>query len=509
MNFAESMRTETNRGAARTANGALSYGETMSGVLDFFSKSGALRGQEKEALRYFGKAISEDTVLALRALFYMRDVRGGQGERDNFRAILKYLAQKFPKEISRNMKLIPEYGRWDDLYAFVGTKLQDLALDIMKNQFLEDIQNAKDGNSISLLAKWLKSENTSSKESRKLVVITCEYFGLTPRKYRKALSKLRNTISIVETAMSQNNWKSIEYGKIPSQASRIYSDAFRKHDEDRYKDFIEKVHSGEEKINAGTLYPYDIVKKMRGDYCGMGRSSSDLTADEKRTYDALWKALPNYLEEGENAIAVVDTSGSMMSGHTNVAPIDVSLSLGIYFAERNFGPFKNYFVTFSNEPAMQKIQGTDIYEKIHNLMKAQWDMNTNLQKVFDLILATAIKKNASQDELPNKLFIISDMQFDQATSNNGHYWGHRSRREETNFEAIERKFKEAGYKRPELVFWNVNASSDTPVTMDENGTFLVSGCSPSILKHAIACEATTPYELMLEVLNSERYSKIA
>lgn len=505
MNFAESMRTETNRGAARTANGALSYGETMSGVLDFFSKSGALRGQEKEALRYFGKAISEDTTLALRSLFYMRDVRGGQGERDNFRAILKYLAQKFPKEISRNMKLIPEYGRWDDLYSFVGTKLQDIALDIMKIQFLADIKAAKDGESISLLAKWLKSENTSSKESRRLASITREYFGLTPRKYRKALSALRNTISIVETAMSQNKWESIEYGKIPSQASRIYSDAFRKHDEDRYKGFIEKVHSGEEKINAGTLYPYDIVKKMRDE--GYGWTSP--SKDKVRTYDALWKALPNYLGEGENAIAVVDTSGSMTSGMGSVAPIEVALSLGLYFAERNSGAFKDYFITFSEEPRMQKIQGTDIYEKIMNLQRANWDMNTNLQKVFDLVLATAIKKNASQDELPSKLFIISDMQFDSACGGYNGYYGRRSRREETNFEAIDRKFKEAGYERPDLVFWNVNASSDTPVTMDENGTFLVSGCSPSILKHAIACEATTPYELMLEVLNSERYSKIA
>jgi len=507
MNFAESLHGESNRGSARTANGALSYGETMSGVLDFFSKSGALRGQEKEALRYFGKAISEDTVLALRALFYMRDVRGGQGERDNFRAILQYLAKKFPKEISRNMKLIPEYGRWDDLYAFVGTKLQDLALDIMKEQFLSDIKSAKEGESISLLAKWLKSENTSSKESRRLAHVTREYFGLTPRKYRKALSALRNAISLVETAMSQNNWDSISYDKIPSQASRIYSDAFRRHDEDRYKNFIEKVHSGEKKINAGTLYPYDIVRKMTAS--GFGWRSASPSADEIRTYDALWKALPNYLGEGENAIAVVDTSGSMMSGHSNVAPIDVSLSLGIYFAERNSGPFKDYFITFSNEPRMQKIQGTDIYEKVQNLMSADWQMNTNLQKVFDLILATAIKKNASQDDLPNKLFIISDMQFDQATGSRDGYWGRPSRREETNFETIERKYKEAGYKRPELVFWNVNASSDTPVTKDENGTFLVSGCSPSILKHAIACEATTPYELMLEVLNSERYARIA
>lgn len=506
MNFAESLHSNTNRGAARTANGALSYGETMSSVLDFFSKSGALRGQEKEALRYFDKAIAEDTVLALRALFYMRDVRGGQGERDNFRVILKYLAKKFPKEISRNMKLIPEFGRWDDLYSFVGTSLQNLSLDLMKVQFLEDLKAAKDGENISLLAKWLKSENTSSKESKKLARITREYFGLTPRKYRKGLSALRNAISLVETAMSQNKWGKIQYDKIPSQASRIYSGAFRKHDEERYKGFIEQVHSGEKKINASTLYPYDIVKKMRE---GNRYYGPVLTEDEKRTYDALWKSLPNYLGEGENAIAVVDTSGSMTHGYGSVAPIDVALSLGIYFAERNTGPFIGSFITFSNEPRMQKIQGTDIYSKVKNLMSADWKMNTDLQKVFDLILSVAIKTNASQDELPNKLFIISDMQFDSATGVDGGHYSRNSRREETNFEAIDRKYREAGYERPQLVFWNVNASSDTPVTMDEKGTFLVSGASPSILKKAIKCQATTPYELMLEVLNSERYARIA
>lgn len=500
MNYADALFNETNRGGARTANGALSYAETASGVLDFFSKSGALRGQTQEALRYFGKAISENSTLALRALFYMRDVRGGQGERDNFRAILGYLARKFPMEISRNMRYIPEFGRWDDLYSFVGTNLQDLALDLMKDQFMKDLQTLKSGEgSVSILAKWLKSENTSSKESKKLGTITRTYFELTPRKYRKALSLLRDKITLVETAMSQNKWTKVEYGRVPSQAARIYSNAFRKHDTARYTQYIEKVHSGEEKINAGTLYPYDIVKNVR--------TFDPSKKDEIRTYDALWKALPNYMTESENAIAVVDTSGSMGMGSAKVAPIDVALSLGIYFAERNVGPFKDYFITFSQKPSMQKIQGTDIYEKVRNLNNAHWDGNTDLQAVFDLLLTTAIKKNASQEELPKKIYIISDMQFDIATGQGGYGYGRR--KESTNFEVIDRKYKEAGYERPQLVFWDVNASSDTPVTKDENGTFLVSGCSPSILKYAVNCIAATPYELMLEVLNSDRYSMIA
>ncbi len=502
MDMANALFNETNRGASRTANGALSYGETASGVLDFFSKSGALRGNENEVLRYFGKAISEDTVLALRALFYMRDVRSGQGERDNFRSILQHFANKFPLEISRNMKYIPEFGRWDDLYSFVGTKLQDLALDLMKDQFKKDMASmlSNDGSSISLLAKWLKSENTSSRESRRLASITRDYFELSPRKYRKALSVLRNKIDIIETTMSKNKWEAITYSKVPSQASRIYSNAFRKHDAVRYNSFIEKVHTGEEKINAGTLYPYDIVKNVR---------KTEMNKEQVRAYDAMWKALPNYATEHENAIAIVDVSGSMESGNSNVAPIDVSISLGIYFAERNIGPFKDYFITFSSKPIMQKIQGTDILEKVINLKVSDWGMNTDLQKAFDLILDVAIENNATQEELPKKLYIISDMQFDAACGNDSFYYRpSKSRKESTNFEAIDAKFKAAGYERPQIVFWNVNASSDTPVTKDENGTFLVSGCSASILKYAINCIAVTPYELMLEVLNSDRYSII-
>lgn len=490
MNYADALITETNRGAAMTANGALSYGSTKSNVLDFFSKSGALRGNASEALRYFSKAMSEDSTLALKSLFYMRDVRGGQGERDNFRSILVYLAGKYPSEISRNMKYIPEFGRWDDLYSFMGTKLQDLALDIMKDQFMADVRVLNDGvGNVSLLAKWLKSTNTSSKESNRIGILTQNYFGLTPRKYRKALSALRKSISLVETTMSQNKWSDVAYSRVPSQASRIYSKAFRKHDPIGYGVFMDKVKTGETKINAGTLYPYDIVKKVK---------SMEYSSDEIETYDALWNALPNYMTEQENVLAVIDTSGSMNHGNGSVIPMDVSVSVGMYLAERTSGPFKNMFITFSEKPEMQKIVGKDIHEKVRNVSNASWGANTNLQAVFDLILSTAKKYNVTQDELPKKLFIISDMQFD-ACDGNRH----------TNLETINNKFKAFGYERPQIVFWNVNASSDTPSTMDENGTFLVSGCSPSILKHAINCEATNPYELMLEVLNSERYIKIS
>lgn len=485
MNYPELLFDSTNRSSKTTLNGAISYGETNSGILDFFSNSGALRDDPKKLINLLGKALSEDISLSLKALFYMRDIRGGQGERENFREALIFLANKFPKEISRNIKYISEFGRWDDLYSFVGTNLQDLALDIIKDQFVKDVNSLTTGNEISILAKWLKSENTSSKESKKLATITRKYLELTSSKYRKLLSSLRKKISIVETKMSQNKWSEIDYSKVPSQASRIYSNSFRNHDTEQYNLFIEKVKLGEEKINAKTLYPYDIIKKFY--------KNPNLTYDERNTYDVLWKSLPNYMEKEENSIVVVDVSPSMTGD-----PVCVSISLGIYFAEKNTGPFKDYCITFSDRPTMIKIQGTDIFEKYKNLIDMEWGGSTNLQAVFDLILNTAVKNNIQQKELPKKVYIISDMQFDIACKKNN----------KTNLENIKLKFKKVGYEAPQLVFWNVHSYGDAPSTKNEKDVFLVSGCSPSILKNAINSISITPFELMLQVLNSERYSII-
>ncbi len=489
--FAEAVRGNTNE--ARTANGALSNATSLNAVLDFFSKSGALRGHDnEEVISYFTKAISENERLAMKALFYSRDIRGGQGERALFNVIIHYLAETNLDVIARNMDLIPEYGRWDDLYSLVGTDLEKDALEMMKVQFNLDLKAEKP----SLLAKWLKSSNTSSKESRRLAKITYEYFGIDERTYRKALSALRSKINIVEKLMSNKNWDAIDYSNVPSQATRIYSDAFRKHSEARYNAFIEKVANGEETINAGTLYPYQITKDAN--------ELRNNDVQEIKTLDVLWNALPNYMEEPENSLCVVDTSGSMTMGESNVAPIDVSVSLGIYFAERIICPFKDYFMTFSSKPVMQKIQGKNIWEKVSNLRRAEWGMSTNLQAVFHILLKTAVEKNVSPDEMIKKIYIISDMQFDHACG--GGYYGDRT--PATNFDAIKAKYIATGYKMPELVFWNVNASADSPVTKDENGTFLVSGCSPSILKYAINTIAVTPEELMLEVLEGERYEPV-
>jgi hypothetical protein len=480
--LAEAIRENTNK--AFTKNGALSNDSTLNGVLDFFSKSGALRGQDDKAVKYFTRALAEDETLAMKALFYARDIRGGQGERSIFRNIISYMAMFHKDVIKRNLSLIPEFGRWDDIFVLFGTDLEKDALELIKSQFDADLKS----DSPSVLAKWMKSSNTSSAESRKLAKKTYTYFNITEREYRKKVSALRKKIGIVEQKMSAKNFKEIDYSHVPSQAARIYAKSFLKRDEERYSKFIEKVENGEAKINAGTLYPYQIV------------SGIEFKANkEKKALNVLWNALPDYAEEPENSLCVVDVSGSMTMGYSNVTPIDVSVSLGIYFAERMKGAFNGYFMTFSDEPKMQKIQGKTIAEKVSNLKKADWEYNTNIIAVFDTLLKTAIKKHVPQKDMPNKIYIISDMQFDEAVK------GGESVR---NFDAIKSTYDLAGYEMPSLVFWNVNASSDTPVTKAERGTYLVSGCSPSILKYAVNCEAVTPYELMLEVLESERYSQV-
>ena len=479
---------------ATTENGALSNASSLNPVLDFFSKSGALRGQKEEVIQYFEKAFHCNEELALRALFYMRDIKGGQGERNNFRIICQWLSTHSPESIIRNMIHIPIFGRWDDFYAFVmNEQTKNIALNIMKEQFDKDIESASKGKNVSLLGKWLKSENASSKETKGFAIMTREFFGLTSVQYRKSLSLLRKQIQIVESLMSQKKWDQIEYAHVPSYAMKMYRKAFGKHDSDRFQQYLSDVASGEKKINASTLYPYDIVREIF--------SKQTIESEDLKTLDLQWNNLPNYIEECNDTRCMVlaDVSGSMTCSFVGgVLPIYVSISLAIYFAERMKGAFNGYFMTFTSVPDLVKIEGSNIQERVRNVQNADWAGSTNLIAAFKTILDAAIKNHVPQEEMPSKLFIISDMQFDQACRDNSR----------TNFEKIDRMYQKAGYTRPTLVFWNVNARSDSPVTKDDNGTFLVSGCSPSILKYALNTKAVTPMELMLEVLNSERYSFI-
>lgn len=462
-----------------TENGALTNTTTGSAVLDFFALGGALRSRsEDERYNLFCKAYIENPQLAIRALFYFRDVRGGQGERDTFRMIFSKFIEDAPLTAIQLLPLIPEYGRWDDFYSFIDTPLEDNVWEIIETQLQQDLK----ANNPSLLAKWLKSENTSSAESRYLAKRTREALGMNSKQYRKMLSQLRKKIDIVERKMSSNDWSEINYEQVPSKAATQYRHAFIRHDNARYAKYIQEVLSGEKKINTQTLYPSDIVGRvMKGD-----------TGD---TLQAAWENLPDYFNGKEmNGIVVADVSGSMLG-----RPIEVAIAIAMYIAEHNKGTFNNKFITFSQEPQLRTIQGETIFQRVHSIEHSDWGVNTNIESVFDLLLEAATRYNLPQSELPERVIIVSDMEFDEASCT-----------ETTNtlFVDIHEQWVRAGYRMPRLVFWNVDArNNQLPMRMEDNVQF-VSGYSPSILTALLAGEFLNPVDLMLSVLNGNRYNNI-
>lgn len=465
-----------------TENGALTFTSTGNSVLDLFSMGGALRSRDEADIKNLvRKAINDEPLLAVKCIFYLRDIRSGQGERRFFRIALKVLEEEFSSIFEKNIENVPEYGRWDDLFETIGNKE---VYSFIYKQFYLDIKNLEDGKAVSLLAKWLPSLNASSKSTRKLALQFCSYLGVSKEFYRKSLSSLRKEISIVESKMSAKEWGVIEYDKLPSIAGMKYRKAFIRHDQERYADFIEAVNNGEKTINASVLYPSDIVKKLR-----IGKEDS--------TLEAMWKNLPNYILEGEQALVVCDTSESMTWGNQSTLPIDVARALTIYYAERNTHPeWKDYYITFSSHPELVKLKGKTLYDKIRNFRVIV--ENTNIQAVFNLILTRAKASNLKQEDMPKKLYIVSDMEFDSAVEGS------------TNFEVIKQKYEASGYTMPKVIFWNVSARNDNcPVTEREDGVALVSGYSPSIFKNLLGDKDMSPISIMLDVLNSERYNKIA
>ena len=483
---------DQNRGGAYTANSAFSNASTLSATVDYFAKGAAQRSQsDGDIVKLFSKAYAEDKLVAAKTLFYFRDVRGGQGERKVFRVALKYLAEVDPEFVRKNLKNVPVYGRWDDLFVLEGTKVWDDVLESVKVQLREDMDNAKKGKSVSVLAKWMPSINTSNKDTVRLANVFKKEFDILPKQYRKMLVNLRGKgkIDIVESRMAQKDWEGIDYEKVPSIASKNYRKAFGRNDTDRYGRYIDAVISGDAKINASTLFPYDLVKAiMTGGW--------DYIFVHDKTVQAQWDNLKDYMgDKQHNGLVVADVSGSMHG-----QPLTVCLSLAIYFAERNKGFFKDHFMTFSARPQLQKLQGTTLADKCNNLSKAHWDMNTDLQAAFARILDSAVAHRVPQDEMVESLVIISDMQFDSCCANN----------DKTNFEVMREKYENAGYKFPKsVIFWNVNAfGSDQPVTIHDSGTALVSGCSPSLFEQVVKCENLTPISMMLSTINVPRYDAI-
>jgi len=481
--FLNFLKKEMNRG--KTENGAATLRSTGSECLNMYATIGAMRAlPEKEIMNRFQRAYTENPDLAMKILFYARDIRGGLGERAVFRTLLTWLAAHEIASLRQNLPLIAEYGRWDDLLVLLDTSARQDAEAVLRHQFQADIRALRDGEKISMLGKWLPSVNASSEETVRKAKMLAHAFELTEAQYRKALSALRAEIHILENPLRIREY-TFEYDKQPSRAMFKYRRAFMRNDQERYRAFMACVKAGQATIHTGTLMPYDIVA-----------AAYHASQNERETLDITWNALEDYTQD-ENALVVADGSGSMyFSG--NPVPAAVAQSLAIYFAERNRGAFHNCFITFSAHPRLVEIKGRDLVEKVHYCQTFNECANTNLQAVFELILQTAVKNHVSQRELPATLYIVSDMEFDCCTQNASM----------TNFEYARQLYRFHGYSLPRIVFWNVQSRNEQqPVRMNEQGAALVSGCSPRIFSQVMSGE-TDPYTNMLSVINTERYVPI-
>ena len=494
------MKTKANR--TYTENGAVTYRTTASDCLDLFAGIGAMRNADEQSIIHcFSRAYIENPDLAMKILFYARDIRGGLGERRVFRVIMNWLAGFNKESVIKNIERIAEYGRFDDVVELMDTDCRDSVLAYIRKQLSADLAALEKKGSVSLLAKWLPSVNASNGDTVRKAKAVARALNMTDAQYRKTLSRLRAQIKIIENNLREKDY-TFDYARQPSKAMFKYRRAFIRNDNERYMEFLGKVEKGEAKLNTATLMPYDIIAPIvRGDYLDLfvrGRGDSiDIDDDLKKAMNASWNALEDFTDN-RNALAVIDSSGSMYWGGTPL-PEAVAISLGIYFAERNKGAFRNHFITFSETPQLVEIKGRDIVDKTLYCESFNEIGNTDLQKVFELLLDVAVENRLPQKELPETLYIISDMEFDYCV--NG--------ADMTNFEYAGKQFAKHGYKLPQIVFWNVQRrNAQVPVTMNEQGVVLVSGCTPRLFS-MVAGGNYSPYDFMMEVIGSERYAGIA
>ena len=464
--------------SARTENGMKARQSTANALTDLFFKIGAMRGQN--VIPAWTAARVQDAGLAARIALWARDVRGGAGERKIFRDILVDLANTDQVRASDVMRKVPELGRWDDLLVLVGTPMEEQAF-FMIQCALED--------NMGLCAKWMPRQGPVAAKLR-------NYLGWTPKFYRKRLVELTK---VVETQMCAKDWDNINFNHVPSVASARYKKAFSRHTE-KYKEWASALVSKdpevakEVKVNAGAVYPYDVLRGMIGHY------RSNYNQDNLNHILAQWEALPNYVGDA-NVLPIVDVSGSMTSpaggwkSKSNVTCLDVSVSLGLYLADKNKGKFKDTFLTFSGKPELLHLEG-NILDKAKQMVDSKWEMNTNLHAAIEKILQVAIEGNVPQEEMPQTLLILSDMQFDQC-----------ARYDDTAMQMIARKYADAGYSMPNIVFWNLSAHDNVPAKFDDNGVALVSGFSPAIVKGVLAADLDnfTPEAIMLKTIMSDRY----
>ena len=475
---------------AYTENGALTHRSSGSACVDLFSSIGALRGRDDMDLLFLlSQAYAEDPDLTIKMLFYARDIRGGLGERTTFRRLLYELSLFANDTVSQNIRFIPALGRCDDLLALLNTPCQKAAVRLIREQLRQDQESIQAGKAPSLLGKWLPSINASSPRTRRQARLLSRALSMNHASYRKLTAALRAASGLLENQLRRKDY-SFSYEKQPSRALFKYRAAFLRNDHRRYTAYLQAVQNGEARMHTGTLLPYDIIAP-----CFRSNGETPISNDTRQAMDTAWQALPDF-GNAEQALVVADGSGSMYSG--TPLPITVALSLAIYYGERNKGPFRGHFITFSESPRLVRIRGRDILEKARYAASFNECANTNLQRVFELLLSTALASHAAPEDMPRRLYIISDMEFDACAGG----------ATLTNFQQAKALFASHGYPLPEVIFWNVSARHrQLPVTRHETGTALISGMSPHLFSLA-AGPLIDPEQFMRQVLSSDRYKDI-
>lgn len=493
MNLGEALKQEANW--AETENGAEALVSTGSRLLDFYGSLGNYRTTTGSRITAdFDAAFKEDALVATKLLFYCRDARGGVGERQTFRKVLRHLGENYPEVAEKNIPLVGYFGRFDDLYSLVGTKSEDAMWEFMKEQFEQDVANMEAGKPCSLLAKWIKTPDGSLETTRMLGKLTAKKLGYGRNKqmyFKKKLKALRKYIGIVEPYVYTRQFDMIDYSKMPGKALLRYKNLITEYDAQRYAKYLESVSKGEAKMNASVVTPYDVVRNyVTNSYnCGFKDKKDD-------TIELMWQNLPDYIdkEKAKNSLIVCDVSGSMYGDNA----ILVALALTVYASERNTGFFKDHFITFSGRPSIQALEGKTLLQRLKNLIRADWGMNTDINAVMSLLLNVAIKNKVAPEDMPVAITIVSDMQFDSACHNGTTY-----------VQKFREQFRQAGYELPNIIFWNVrNSKSVFHTNKDEHGVQLASGCSASVFADVIKSMNMTPYEAMMNVISNPRYDVV-
>ena len=524
-----------------TENGANALKSTTSAVLDLFVKAPSmLKPNEKdieELKSLIRTAIEEDPQLTLKCIFYLGDIREGAGVRKVFTESIRLLAEEYPKMLKFVLPQIPEFSRWDVLVkALLYTDFEDAITEIIRYQLESDLESTAP----SLCAKWLPSPSSSSKNTRKLGRRLSHLLNFSGKKltgdpdvdkeikkedniiFSKILTRLRKDLNIVEHYIATIDYDKIDYSKVPSVALNRYQSLFLKYDKARFMKWVYEAAEGKAKINSKRLYPFEIIKNILDNSLHFLyiRNENRISMSKAFLADAQWKNMEDVIEGKElNWLVMADVSGSM-EDYDNI-PIATSIATAIYCAEKTQGVFHNKFMTFSKKPEIVDIKGDTICEKVENAYRANWGVNTDLEKAFDLILEVAVNNKLKQEELPQTLLIISDMEFDEAR---GQYYYHDNEDSKTLFKEIQEKFNKYGYEMPTCVFWNVNADVKFPVDSEEKGCILLSGYSNNNFRALLGADliqeephlidttdekvTVTPYESMVSILNSERYEKI-